>query len=68
MPSICDCIHHTAENHLRALAAVFEEAGDYAAAECCQEWATRARQVTPEGQRMALALLYGKASGWSVTR
>jgi hypothetical protein len=58
----CGCHHCLATDRLYALAAVFEEAGDHSAADCCREWAERAGRKDPQGQRMALAIIYGRAS------
>jgi hypothetical protein len=58
----CGCHHCQAMDRLHALAAVFEEAGNYAAADCCNEWAGQAGGLTIWGKRMALAIVYGRVS------
>lgn len=58
----CRCHHCSAMDRLQALAAVFEEAGNYAAADCCNEWAEQAGHPDSMGQRMALAIVHGRVS------
>lgn len=58
----CACMHCTAMNRLHALADVFEEAGNYSAADCCNEWAGQVEQLNVLGRRMALAIVYGRAN------
>lgn len=59
MATTCGCFHCQAVDRLHALAAVFEEAGDTSAADCCCEWAQRAGREDPQGWRMACAIIYG---------
>jgi hypothetical protein len=51
-----ETVHAKAAHRLTALAAVFDQAGNYAAADCCESWAAQARQHDPIGQQIAWAI------------
>jgi len=58
--SACACEHCQAHERLMALASVFDEVGDWSAAACCEQWAARAMQLNPMGQRMTAAVIRGE--------